>query len=123
MDSGRPVSIKRIIGAQYFLYFGVLGAFLPFFNLYCYHIGLSGFQIGVLSALRSATLVLFALLWGMLADRFAARRPIYIGCSVAAAGVWALFLLTEQFLPMLIITVFYGVFFSPVISFLEALVV
>jgi PPP family 3-phenylpropionic acid transporter len=120
MGCGAPASIRTIIGSQYFLYFGVLGAYLPFFNLYCYHIGLSGFQIGALSALRSAALVLFALLWGVLADRHAARRPIYIGCSFAATGVWMFYLMTERFVPMLVITLFYGMFFSPVISFLEA---
>jgi PPP family 3-phenylpropionic acid transporter len=111
---------KRLVAAQYFIYFGVLGAYLPFFNLYCYHIGLSGFQIGALSAVRSATLVLFALLWGVLADRFSARRPIYIAFNFIATGIWALYLCTEQFLPMMLITLSYGVFFSPLISFLEA---
>ncbi len=28
-------SNKLILGSQYFLYFGVLGLFLPSFNLYC----------------------------------------------------------------------------------------
>jgi len=120
MQSGATVRVNTVIGSQYFLYFGVLGAYLPFFNLYCYHVGLNGFQIGIISALRSATLVLFAMLWGMLADRLSARKPIYIACSFAAAGVWAFYLLTEQFLPMLVITAVYGVFYSPVISFLEA---
>jgi PPP family 3-phenylpropionic acid transporter len=34
--------------------------------------------------------------------------------------VWVFYLLTDQFGSMLLITVFYGVFYSPVISFLEA---
>ena len=60
--------LKFIISSQYFIYFGVLGIFLPYFNLYCYHLGFSGFQIGVLSALRSLVMVLFPLTeleWGM----------------------------------------------------------
>ncbi len=105
---------------QYFLYFGVLGAYLPFFNLYCLHIGLSGIQIGTLSAVRSAALVLFALLWGLLADRYAARRPIYIACNLLATGVWVFYLASERFVPMLAITVLHGVFFAPLIPFLEA---
>ncbi|MGD9078965.1 MAG: MFS transporter [Desulfobacterales bacterium] len=109
-----------VIGSQYFLYFGVLGIFLPFFNLYCYHLGFSGFRIGILSAVRSVALVLFPLVWGALADRLNARRPIYILCCFCSALIWMLYLFTVDFWPMLAITIFYGIFFSPIISFLEA---
>ena len=109
-----------VIGSQYFLYFGVLGIFLPFFNLYCYHLGFSGFRIGILSAVRSVALVLFPLIWGALADRLNARRPIYILCCFCSALIWMLYLFTVDFWPMLAITIFYGMFFSPIISFLEA---
>ena len=109
-----------VIGSQYFLYFGVLGIFLPFFNLYCYHLGFSGFRIGILSAVRSVALVLFPLIWGALADRLNARRPIYILCCFCSALIWMLYLFTVDFWPMLAITIFYGIFFSPIISFLEA---
>jgi PPP family 3-phenylpropionic acid transporter len=111
---------KFIIGTQYFLYFGVLGIFLPYFNLYCYHLGFSGFQIGALSALRSIALVLFPLLWGALADRLNKRKPIYILCIVISTSIWSLFLFTVEFWPMLLITIFYGMFYAPIISFLEA---
>ena len=113
-------SLKYLIASQYFLYFGVLGIFLPYFNLYCYHIGFTGFQIGALSALRSVTLVLFSLAWGILADRFQIRRPIYIFCNIASALIWIFYLFSENFWVMLIITAFYGMFYAPIISFLEA---
>ena len=109
-----------VIGSQYFLYFGVLGIFLPFFNLYCYHLGFSGFRIGILSAVRSVALVLFPVIWGALADRLNARRPIYILCCFFSALIWMLYLFTTDFWPMLAVTIFYGMFFSPIISFLEA---
>ena len=111
---------KLVIGSQYFLYFGILGIYLPFFNLYCYHLGLSGLNIGILSAVRSVAMVVFPLIWGALADRRSARRPIYILCSVLSALVWMQYLFTVEFWPMLAITVLYGVFYAPIISFLEA---
>ena len=113
-------SFKLVIGSQYFLYFGVLGIFLPFFNLYCYHLGFSGLKIGILSAVRSVVLVLFPLIWGALADRLNARRPIYILCNFISALIWMLYLFTVDFWPMLVITVFYAIFYAPLISFLEA---
>jgi PPP family 3-phenylpropionic acid transporter len=109
-----------VIGSQYFLYFGVLGIFLPFFNLYCYHLGFSGFRIGILSAVRSVVMVLFPIIWGALADRLNARRPIYILCNFISTLIWALYLLTVDFWLMLFITVFYAIFYAPIISFLEA---
>ena len=116
---GRP-RLKFIISSQYFIYFGVLGLFLPYFNLYCYHLGFSGFQIGVLSAIRSLALVLFPLIWGLLADRFSIRKPIYILCTFLSTSIWALYLFYVDFWPMLAVTAFYGIFYAPIISFLEA---
>lgn len=116
----KPNKHKLAVSAQYFLYFGVMGIYLPYFNLYCYHFGFNGFQIGILSALRSVALVLFPLIWGHLADRLRKRRQIYILCNIISAAVWSLFLLTTDFWPMLAIAACYGMFYAPIISFLEA---
>jgi MFS transporter, PPP family, 3-phenylpropionic acid transporter len=118
--SGQPFT-RAAVACQYFLYFGVMGIYLPYFNLYCYHLGFSGFDIGVLSALRSVAMVVFPMAWGALADRTKGRRPIYILCTIASAAIWALFLTTETFGPMAVIIFLYGVFYAPVISFLEAI--
>ena len=120
MPAENQRTYQLVIGSQYFLYFGVLGIFLPFFNLYCYHLGFSGFRIGILSAVRSVVMVLFPIIWGALADRLNARRPIYILCNFISALIWALYLFTVDFWLMLVITIFYGIFYAPIISFLEA---
>lgn len=114
------VSDKNAITLQYFLYFGAMGVFLPYFNLYCLDIGLSGFQIGSLSAVRAAVLILFSIFWGLMADRKGIRRHIFILCSFASTALWALFLFTTDFRFMLVITIVYGAFYAPIISFLEA---
>ena len=115
----RP-SAPLYLRLQYFIYFGVLGVYLPYFNLYCYHLDFSGAQIGLLSGLRSATLVVFPFMWGVLADRFARRKSIYLLCNLTAALVWSAFLFNRSFAPMLVITGLYGIFYAPLISFLEA---
>ena len=120
MQSGTVHKNGVLIGVQYFLYFGVMGIYLPFFNLYCHNIGFSGFQIGLLSSLRSVVLVLFAIAWSRLADHFLIRRPLYIICNFASAVVWIFYLYTTDFMAVLTITICYGIFFSPIISFLEA---
>jgi PPP family 3-phenylpropionic acid transporter len=65
-------------------------------------------------------LVLFPLIWGALADRLSKRRPIYILCTIISASIWVFYLFTIEFWPMLLITIFYGMFYAPIISFLEA---
>jgi PPP family 3-phenylpropionic acid transporter len=116
---GQPFT-RAAVACQYFLYFGVMGIYLPYFNLYCYHLGFSGFDIGVLSALRSVAMVVFPMAWGALADRTRGRRPIYIFCNIASSAIWALFLTTETFGPRAVIIFLYGIFYAPIISFLEA---
>jgi PPP family 3-phenylpropionic acid transporter len=120
MTADQQPRLKFIISSQYFIYFGVLGIFLPYFNLYCYHLGFSGLQIGVLAAMRSVAMVLFPLIWGSLADRFHIRKPIYILCTALSAFIWAFYLFFVDFKSMLIITACYGIFYAPIISFLEA---
>lgn len=120
MDYNYKDSVKFVIASQYFLYFGVLGIFLPYFNLYCYHLAFSGFQIGTLSAIRSIAMVLFSLLWSILADRFQIRRRLYILCSFISTALWVFYLYVTDFTSMLIVTIFYVIFYAPLISFLEA---
>jgi len=111
---------RWVLAAQYFLYFGVMGMHLPFFNLYCYELGFNGWQIGTLSAARSIVLIVFGITWSVLADRYQRRRSIYICCNFLSAAIWGFFMLTTNFYWMMAITMVYGVFYAPLISFLEA---
>lgn len=113
-------SSRWTLAAQYFLYFGVMGIYLPYFNLYCYELGFSGWQIGILSASRSIVLIVFSIAWSILADRFQKRRQLYMACNFISAALWGFFLLTTTFAWMLAATIAYGIFYAPLISFLEA---
>jgi PPP family 3-phenylpropionic acid transporter len=115
------MSPRLIVAAQYFLYFATLGVYLPFFNLYCYHLGFSGAQIGLLSGTRSVALIIFPLVWGGLADRYNARRPVFLGCLLASTLIWSLLLGIRDFQGMLLVVAAYAVFFAPLIAFMETL--
>jgi PPP family 3-phenylpropionic acid transporter len=106
---------RLVLGSHYFLYFGVLGILLPYFNLYCYHLGFTGFQIGLLSSARTLATVIFPLLWGMLADHFQIRKPIFVLCQFVSTVIWAFYLWTTDFNWMLLITICYGIFYAPLI--------
>lgn len=111
---------KTTISAQYFFYFGVLGVYLPFFNLYCYHLGFNGIQIGALSSLRSVVLVVFSVAWSLIADRFQVRKPIYVLCNWLSTGVWMAYFFSEKYWILFLITGCYSLFYAPIIPFLEA---
>jgi PPP family 3-phenylpropionic acid transporter len=111
---------RTIISIQYALYFGTLGVFLPYFNLYCHHLGFSGVQIGALSSLRSVVLVVFSLVWGAVADRFQIRKFLYVLCNMVSTLIWSFYFIADTFWAMFLVTACYGVFYAPVIAFLEA---
>jgi PPP family 3-phenylpropionic acid transporter len=116
-------SRKGIISFQYFIYFAILGVFLPYFNLYCHHLGFSGIQIGALSSMRSILLVISAVLWSGIADRYQIRKSIFVACSCVGTIVWTLLFFHDDFLMILIITGIYSIFNAPIISFLEAMTI
>jgi len=120
MHGNHDIGARKIISMQYALYFGTLGVFLPYFNLYCHHLGFSGVQIGALSSLRSVVLVVFALAWGAVADRFHIRKPLYVLCNIISTLIWGFYFIADTFWAMFLITAFYGVFYAPIIAFLEA---
>jgi len=114
------MQIKIILSAQYIMCFGVMGIMLPYFNLYCYHIHLSGFEIGIIGASRSLLMILFGLFWGILADHFQNRRFLYILCQFANAFACVFLLQTNTFIGILLVTITASIFYSPLISFMEA---
>lgn len=114
------MKIKFNISIQYFVYFFTLGVFLPYFNLYCHSIGFSSIEIGIISSLKTFSVIIFPILWGIVADRFAARKRIFIIANFGASFFWGFFFFSKDFYIMLLIMLFYSVFHAPIISFLEA---
>ncbi|MBI9075781.1 MAG: MFS transporter [Desulfatibacillum sp.] len=111
---------RTILSLHYFLYFGVFGIVLPYFNLYLDHMGFDGIQIGIIAGIRSAAIVFMPLLWGVLADRTHKRKSIFVLCNICSTALFALYFLSTDFLPILGITILYSLFYAPIISFVEA---
>ncbi|MBF0241744.1 MAG: MFS transporter [Desulfamplus sp.] len=112
--------MKFLLGTQYFVYFAVRGVVLPYFNLFCHHLGFSGFEIGLLSSVQTAAVMIFPVIWAVAADRFDARKPIFVICTLIASLLWSFLFFTQKFFPILIILSIQSIFYAPIISFLEA---
>lgn len=108
------------ISGNYFFYFLILGIYFPYFPLYCQHIGFSEKEIGMISALKTFTSIVFPLGFAFLADRFQMHRSVFLLCHFWAALAWAGFFFTESFIFMMLIMGFYGLFHSPLIGFMES---
>lgn len=114
---------KLNISLQYFIYFSILGVFLPYFNLYCHKIGFSSFQIGAVSSVKTFSTIIFPLFWGYFADKFSIRKKIFISVNFFSSLLWGLFFFSDDFWFMMFVMFFYSLFHAPIVSFLEAFTV
>lgn len=73
-----------IVRALYFLYFGGVGAYWSFINVYYKSLGLSGTQIGLVNTAAPLAAIGAATLWGMLSDRLGQPRKVL---SISLPGV------------------------------------
>jgi MFS family permease len=60
----------------YFLYFGALGGYWTYLNVYYKQIGLSGTQIGLVNTISPLVSIFAATMWGLLNDRLGRPRLI-----------------------------------------------
>ena len=111
MENSKALTHTRLF---YLLYFGAVGCIFPYLNLYYRRIGLSGLQIGVLSALPALVVPLAAPLWGILADSRSLHRTLL---SVAVAGTIlpVLLLSAGSTMSWLVpVTLIYAFFYGPI---------
>jgi MFS transporter, PPP family, 3-phenylpropionic acid transporter len=88
MSMARPAEQSQhglqIMRLLYFLYYGAIGAYWTFLNVYYRNIGLSGTQIGLVNTLAPLVGIFSSTLWGLLNDRLGNPRRLLL---IAAPGV------------------------------------
>jgi PPP family 3-phenylpropionic acid transporter len=103
----------------YLFFFMALGAFFPFITLYYDQIGLSGVQIGTLSALPLIVTSFTSLFWGVLADALRLhRRILSISLLLSACTVY-LISRTSQYELLIPIVLIYAFFATPITPLLD----
>lgn len=91
------------LSCSYFLFFAILGIFLPYFNLYCYHLRFSSNQIGLISGVTTFMKMLSPFLWAYVADKTLSRKRTSFLTTLGS---------TLAFLPCLWIESFPGMFIA-----------
>ncbi len=109
MNGQRNSMILRSI--FFFTFLGV-GSWLPFYNLYLHDLGFSKFQIGTISGIIQANMILVLPLWGYLADRYGRKRILMIALLVTVV-MMNLFLYQGSYWFFLIFTFCFAFFSNP----------
>jgi PPP family 3-phenylpropionic acid transporter len=116
MQRRSPVSLCFF----YFTAFALLGAYLPYFNLYVESLGFTGLQIGILFAAVPLGKVVFGPLWTYLADRLGSRKGVALLAIVSAATVFSLTLGFDSFPALCVILYLYAALLAPQVPLVEA---
>ncbi len=119
MPSTRPLLLAR---AFYFCYFGAVGCYVPFINLYFRSIGLSGAAIGTLAALPPLILLAAGPLWGAAGDRFRIHRFLLPMAALGPIVPVLLMTRTENFAALLALVAWAALFVAPIVPLIDSAV-
>jgi MFS transporter, PPP family, 3-phenylpropionic acid transporter len=115
-----PIPSSLALSLFYLTSFAVLGAYLPYLNLYLERIGLSGLQIGTISALVPLCSAIAPTAGGMFADRIGRRRELVIASTVLALVVFCFMPGVSRFTTLAVILSVYAVLRAPALPLVEA---
>jgi PPP family 3-phenylpropionic acid transporter len=78
---------SALLRLLYYAIYGSGAAWFPFLSIYFQQIGLSGLQIGTLSGVRPAAMIVGQPLWGVVADLWGRRRTLLLAMPLTALAV------------------------------------
>ena len=115
MRDPNSTSSLRVARAFYFFFYGAMGCYLPFINLYLNAAGLSGAAIGILSSLPPLVLLISGPLWGAIGDHFRIHRRLLPLATFGSIIPVLLIPRSDQF-PLLALLIAWAAFFSLPVS-------
>jgi len=104
----------------YFLFFAWMGIQIPYFNLYLYHLGMTSFQIGIVTALIPLVRVFSPPFWGYLTDRYDGRGRLGTALWIISTIIFSLLFFTESFFQVALVITAFTFFWSPTLPVAEA---
>ena len=107
------------LSSFYFAYFGLLGAWLPYWGLYLKELGFGAVAIGALSSAAMVTKVVAPSLWGWLADRTERRSSIIRFGSFLALFIFLGVFFRSDFWWLMLVVVGYSFFWNAVLAQFE----
>ncbi len=93
-----------------------MGAQMPFFNVYFARLGLSGWQIGILSTALPLMSLFVGPALSLLADRRRWQKRMLLVSIGATGALLILFIFPRTFAPLLVLSLLRALLFSPMMS-------
>lgn len=115
------LSPRLRISFFYGAFFAMSGIHLPFWPIWLSAQGIGAGELGLLLGVAAWARVLASPLVGNLADLSGERRRPAIWCAWASLLVAAQFLWAESFWPFLLLSILFGLVWSPILPFGESL--
>jgi PPP family 3-phenylpropionic acid transporter len=110
------LSTRGLLSLYWFLLFGALGIFFPFYSLYLHeNAGLTASQVGLVLAMVPLTGTVAQPLWGQIADRTGRRARLLAVLTLGAAAGYALLYLPTTFASLLATTTLLSLFATAVV--------
>ena len=106
----------------YFLFFGAIGCFVPFFNIYLKQIGLSGAQIGWLGSIPPLIALAANPFWGAVSDRWQIYRQVLALCAFVSGAVSLFFIPASSFWVLMVLVTFIAFFRTPIGAIIDSTV-
>jgi len=104
------------LAAFWFLYFGGLGIFFPYYSLYLReNAGLTGTEVGVVLSVVPLVAICAQPFWGYVADRTGARTTVLIIVTACSAFAYASLALADGFFLLIATTALLAVFATAVL--------
>jgi PPP family 3-phenylpropionic acid transporter len=107
----------------YLAFYFSMASYLPFINVYFRTLGLSGWQIGILSALLPTMSFLIVPPLAILADRRRRRVQLLTGTVVGCAASLIVLMLPNTFLALLPLMALFSLFYSPIVPLADTSIV
>lgn len=102
-------------GSLFYLgFWGLIGVYDPFMNVYLAQLGLDGREIGILATLLPLMFLLIAPAVSVPADRYGRRRVTLQICLTGLAATLLFFWLPQSFFPILLLTAVLSLFRAPI---------
>jgi PPP family 3-phenylpropionic acid transporter len=114
------VAPTRALSLFYLTWFAGFGIYLPYLNLYLDRVGLSGLQIGIVSALVPLSGLLIPPIGGLLADRLGRRRGLVVMSSLLALFSFSFMFAVRSFIPIAVVLGCFAVVRAPALPLVEA---
>ena len=116
-----PGSIHRRLSSFYLLFYGVLGAFLPYWALWLVHRGYEPWQIGAVFGALGAARLFAPLAWAWLADRSGQRLLILRLVCLLALLIFVAISQSDGFVQLLLLTLVFALFWHAAMPLFETL--